>query len=77
MKRTEQLSDIKMEIQSHVGEKVMLKDSGGRRKIFIKDGVIENTYSSIFVVKLDESERRISYSYSDVLTKNVQLVYSL
>ena len=39
-------------------------------------GVSERTYPNIFVVRLDEkkSERRVSYSYSDVLTSTVELV---
>lgn len=77
MKRGNSLGLIKKEIESHVGEKIMLKDSGGRRKIFIKNGVIEKAYSSIFVIKLDEeNERRVSYTYSDVLTKTVQIVFA-
>ncbi len=73
---TRTLSAIKEEIENHIGEKIVLRDSGGRRKVFVKNGVIEKTYSSIFVVKLDGTyDRRISYSYSDVLTKNVQIVY--
>ena len=71
------LSSIKEEIENHVGEKIVLRDSGGRRKVFVKNGVIEKTYTSIFVIKLDDSnDRRISYSYSDVLTKTVQIVYA-
>ncbi|MCM1990037.1 Veg family protein [Oceanirhabdus seepicola] len=71
------LSAIKEEIENHVGEKIVLRDSGGRRKVFVKNGVIEKTYTSIFVIKLDDSnDRRISYSYSDVLTKTVQIVYA-
>ena len=71
------LSSIKEEIENHVGEKIVLRDSGGRRKVFVKNGVIEKTYKSIFVIKLDDSnDRRISYSYSDVLTKTVQIVYA-
>ncbi|WBW99711.1 Veg family protein [Oceanirhabdus sp. W0125-5] len=71
------LSSIKEEIENHVGEKIVLRDSGGRRKVFVKNGVIEKTYNSIFVIKLDDSnDRRISYSYSDVLTKTVQIVYA-
>ena len=68
---------IKEEIENHVGEKIVLRDSGGRRKVFVKNGVIEKTYKSIFVIKLEDSvDRRISYSYSDVLTKTVQIVYA-
>ena len=40
-------------------------------------GVIEKTYPSIFLVRLDdENQRAVTYSYSDVLTKKVQLVYT-
>lgn len=71
------LTSIKEELENHVGEKIVLRDSGGRRKVFVKNGVIEKTYNSIFVIKLDDSnDRRISYSYSDVLTKTVQIVYA-
>ena len=37
---------------------------------------LERTYPNIFVVRIDEkrSERRVSYSYSDVLTETVELV---
>lgn len=55
----------------------MLKDTAGRRKILIKNGVIEKTYSSIFVIKLEgDIQRRVTYSYSDVLTKTVQIVFA-
>lgn len=75
--QTRTLSAIKEEIENHVGEKIVLRDSGGRRKVFVKNGVIEKTYTSIFVIKLDDKDqRRISYSYSDVLTQTVQIVYA-
>ena len=46
----------------------------------MREGVIEGIYPSIFTVKLDvqndipTSERRVSYSYADVLTRTVELV---
>lgn len=68
---------IKNELERHTGESVSLKDIGGRRKILIKNGILEKTYSSIFVVKVqDYYERRVSYTYTDILTKNVQLSFT-
>ena len=44
----------------------------------IAEGVITKSYPSIFTVRLfddgDLSDRMVSYSYTDVLTKDVQLV---
>lgn len=75
-----ELVKIKAGIADNVGNKVRLKSKQGRKQIVIRDGVIENTYPSIFTVKLDiqndvpTSDRRVSYSYADVLTKSVELI---
>ena len=67
---------IKSEIKSHVGETISLRDLGGRKKILIKDGVLEKAYSSIFTVKVyGDIERRLTYSYSDVLSNTVEIQY--
>jgi Uncharacterized protein conserved in bacteria len=71
------LATIKREIENHVGEKVVLKANGGRRKVYVNNGVIEKTYQSIFVIRLDNDiHRTVTYSYSDVLTKTVQIVFA-
>jgi uncharacterized protein Veg len=78
MERKNVLTSIKQDIESHVGEKVTLKANGGRRKIIVNDGVLEKTYDSIFVIRLEnETQRTVTYSYSDVLTKTVQLVFAV
>lgn len=78
MDRKNVLTSIKRDIESHVGEKVTLKANGGRRKIIVNDGVLEKTYDSIFVIRLENAtQRTVSYSYSDVLTKTVQLVFAI
>ncbi len=75
-----ELVKIKAGIADNVGNKVRLKSKQGRKQIVVREGVIENTYPSIFTVKLDiqndvpTSDRRVSYSYADVLTKSVELV---
>ena len=77
MKMGNILTTIKKDIEGHVGEKVTLKANGGRRKIVVNKGVLEKTYDSIFIIRLDSNcQRTVSYSYSDVLTKTVQLVFA-
>jgi uncharacterized protein Veg len=71
------LASIKKDIESHVGEKVILKANGGRRKVLVNNGTLEKTYDSIFVIRLEsDNQRTVSYSYSDVLTKTVQIVFA-
>jgi uncharacterized protein Veg len=72
------LANIRKDIENHVGEKVWLKANGGRKKILVNDGVIESVHPSIFVVRLeDDTQRMVTYSYSDVLTKTVLLYYAV
>lgn len=78
MRGKEVLSAIKSDIEEHIGEKVLLKANSGRRKVIVREGVLEKTYPNIFVIKVegtDNTSRMLSYSYSDILTQTVQLVY--
>ncbi|MBO3442209.1 Veg family protein [Clostridium haemolyticum] len=64
-------------MDDHIGEKVTLRANNGRRKIVVNSGVLEKTYPSIFVVRLqDDTQRTVTYSYSDVLTKTVQIDFA-
>lgn len=77
MEKKNVISEIKKDIESHLGDKVIFKASGGRRKVFINNGTIEKVYPSIFVIRVDsDTQRTVTYSYSDVLTKTVQLEFS-
>lgn len=71
------LLQIKKDIDSHIGEKVRLKTSGGRKKVIIREGILEQTYPSIFIVRIEQSNmvRRVSYSYSDILTDAVEITF--
>lgn len=71
------LCQVKRDIETCIGERVQLKANKGRKKAFIREGVLENSYPSIFVVKFEndfETIRRVSYSYTDILTKAVEIV---
>ncbi|MGL5616888.1 MAG: Veg family protein [Sarcina sp.] len=74
MEKKATLSSIKRNLEEHVGEKVMLKANGGRKKILVNEGILESVYQSIFVIRLQKSTHRtVTYSYSDVLTNTVEL----
>ena len=73
------LNDIKQVLDSHLGQKLLLKANGGRRKTIERSGVLAETYPSVFVVELDQDENsfeRVSYSYADVLTETVELTFT-
>ena len=76
MEKIKTISTIKKDIERHIGEKVTLRANGGRKKILVNDGVLESAYPSIFVIRLEsDTQRTVTYSYSDVLTKTVQLFF--
>ena len=69
------LSDIRRALEAFVGQRVLVKANRGRRKVVEREGTLERTYASHFVILLDEDKqyRRVSYSYADVLTALVEL----
>ncbi|WP_138496093.1 biofilm formation stimulator Veg [Paenibacillus pinistramenti] len=70
------LSDIKHSLDAYVGQRITLRANGGRRKMVERTGVLEETYPSVFIVKLDEEQetsKRVSYSYADILTETVEI----
>ena len=69
------LLEIRKELESHVGKTIKLRANRGRRKSYEKIGILENTYPSIFIVRVDEEHylQRFSFSYADVLTETVEL----
>jgi len=70
------LLEIKRTMDSHVGQRILLRANGGRRKTIERSGVLEQTYPSVFIVKLDPEQhsfKRVSYSYADILTESVEV----
>lgn len=70
------LIDIRDSVMHNVGAKVILKADRGRKKIVENFGTIESAYPSVFTVVIDgefNEPRRVSYSYSDVLTSTVEI----
>ena len=50
-----------------------MKGSLGRNRPFEKQATLEKVYPSIFIVKYDENQRNVTYSYTDILTRTVEL----
>lgn len=69
------ISEIKKDLEFFVGSKVRLKANRGRNRIIEREGVLESIYPNIFVIRLNERkvERKVSYTYADVLTETVEL----
>lgn len=71
------LRKVRLSVDKNIGNKVKIRSNRGRHKIDVTEGVISKTYPSIFLVevenKLDDSTQMISFSYTDVLTKDVQM----
>ncbi|ACX62339.1 hypothetical protein PVOR_02291 [Paenibacillus vortex V453] len=71
------LLEIKRSLDAHLGQKITLRANGGRRKTVERTGVLEETYPSVFIVKLDQDQqtfKRVSYSYADILTETVEIM---
>ena len=70
------LATIKQDLEDRIGSKIMLVAQTGRKRQTERRGILTETYPSVFVVDLDPEENsfeRVSYSYSDVLTKTVEI----
>ena len=65
---------IRNKIEELVGKNIYMEVCRGRKQIKKYSGVVENTFPSVFIVRLDEGDAvvsSLSYSYSDVLCGEV------
>ncbi len=72
------VTQVRKVLDDHIGSEVIVKANRGRHKYEITKGIISETYPSIFLITtLDGEEKQsghtISFSYTDVLTKDVRL----
>lgn len=68
------IDKIKTKIISNKGKTYAFKFNGARNQIEEFVGVINETYNSIFTIKvLGKYPRLKSYSYNDVLIKNLEM----
>jgi Protein of unknown function (DUF1021). len=70
------ISLIRKELEKCVGKRIQLKANKGRKKTFVREGIVESTYPSIFTVKFENDYKSVckaSYSYTDILTHTVEI----
>lgn len=70
------VTEIRKDLEGCIGKTVILKANKGRKRIVTREGVLESAYPNLFVVKISNefnSTRRVSYTYSDVLTSTVEI----
>jgi len=72
----ESLADIQKNIEARVGEHVRVRSRAGRGQLVEYEGIVDCTYPSIFTVVVPsprQGQRRLAFSYNDVLMDAVQL----
>ena len=67
------ITNLKSDITDKIGQKIIVKGTLGRSRFFEKEATIEKTYPNLFIVKYDDEERKVTYSYKDVLTRTVEV----
>lgn len=71
------VGNVRSAVSKHIGSKVLVRSNLGRHKYDVTEGIIAETYPSIFLIKvkneLEDTFQTVSYTYTDVITKDVQL----
>lgn len=67
------ISNLKTDIIEKIGQKIIVKGSLGRSRTFEKEATLEKAYPNIFVVRYEENNRNVTYSYTDILTRSVEV----
>lgn len=69
---------VRKSVGNHIGNRVRIKMNRGRHKIDITEGILKEAYPSIFIVEVREDgdvlPRKISFSYTDILTRDIQML---
>ena len=68
------ISEVKSELNNHIGKEVTIKCNLGRNKYEKYNVVIKELYSNIFLVELKENLVK-SFSYTDVITSTIKIIY--
>ena len=67
------IANLREDIEGKEGQKIIVKGALGRSRFFEKQATIEKAYPNLFVVKYDQEEGNATYSYTDVLTRTIDV----
>lgn len=76
--RSNILDLIREDLDAYVGKQIVVRANRGRRQVDQVEGILEHTYPRLFIVTpLGRGRiKRHCYTYSDVLTANVEITYN-
>lgn len=67
------ITNLRGNIEGKIGQKIIVKGTSGRSKFFEKEATLQKAYPNLFVVKYDKEAGNVTYSYTDVLTRTIDL----
>ena len=72
------VNDVRKAVYHYRGSRVVVRDNKGRHRYDVNEGIIKEVYPYIFMIEVDdgkggEAVRSISYSYNDLLTRDVAM----
>ncbi len=67
------LMSIKDEIVTYKGRRVKCRTSKGRNKMEVTQGILVDVYPKIFTLYVESKASTVSFSYAEVLTREVEL----
>lgn len=70
---SDDITNLKTNITNIIGQKIIVKGTHGRSKVFEKEATIEKAYPNWFKIKFEDNDKNDTYTYKDVLTRAVEL----
>ncbi|MDR1482014.1 MAG: Veg family protein [Synergistaceae bacterium] len=70
---TDTLAAIREQVSQYRGSRVFYRAANGRRKAESRQGIIMEAYPSLFTLFVESQNSTVSFSYADLLTKEVEL----
>ena len=68
------INKIKSNLESKKGKVLKFRHNGARNQIEEFSGIITNTYNYIFTIKIIDKDEIKSFSYSDILINNLEIL---
>ncbi|MDR0649300.1 MAG: Veg family protein [Synergistaceae bacterium] len=67
------LRAIREKVSQYRGSRVFYRAANGRRKAEARQGIILEAYPSLFTLFVESQNSTVSFSYADILTREVEL----
>ena len=73
-----EINKVRESILQHRGNRVVIQLDRGRNKVDIQEGTIQKAYKSVFTILVDDEREKnppqlLSFSYTDIITKDIRM----